>query len=212
MSNKVTTIKAMRPDGHYDGKYGRMYKFFLTFENGESGEASAKSENPWYSEGKEVSYKITGEFKGQNKVSVSKPEFEGLNATPVENQKFVGNDAPQQRQQFSGDSAAGAGGKKPINGQRNGMILNNAVAMLIASCETQNLKNLKFKIDLLLSGADYVDGVSSGEIRKSSFQMQEEEGQTHEQVQKAMDALPQEAVDAVNSVNKVEEEEVDLPF
>ena len=55
---KVTQVQS---NGSWEGNYGIMYKFEVTFENGDCGEYSSKSEQQTkFKEGEEVEYEFTG--------------------------------------------------------------------------------------------------------------------------------------------------------
>ena len=55
---KVTQVQS---NGTWEGNYGMMYKFEITFENGDCGEYSSKSEQQTkFVEGQEVEYEFTG--------------------------------------------------------------------------------------------------------------------------------------------------------
>jgi len=42
---KTSKVIQVAGNGHYDSQYGRMYRFEISFENGDSGQYSSKSEN-----------------------------------------------------------------------------------------------------------------------------------------------------------------------
>ena len=55
---KVTQVQ---PNGTWEGNYGMMYKFEVTFDNGDVGEYSSKSEQQTkFIEGEEAEYEFTG--------------------------------------------------------------------------------------------------------------------------------------------------------
>lgn len=57
---KTSKIKSCKFLKSYTSKFGEMYSHLITFENGDSGEISAKSEMPdKFSAGREMSYEIT---------------------------------------------------------------------------------------------------------------------------------------------------------
>lgn len=74
MSVKTSKVVAIHPKGSYEGKYGTMYSFKVTMEDGESLEANAKSSTPPYAVGDVVEYEITQVTdKYGNKGKVKKP-------------------------------------------------------------------------------------------------------------------------------------------
>lgn len=57
---KTSKVKSCKFLKSYTSKFGEMYSHLITFENGDSGEISAKSEMPdKFSAGRELSYEIT---------------------------------------------------------------------------------------------------------------------------------------------------------
>ena len=57
-TGKVTAVQA---NGSWDGAYGTMYKFEVTFDNGDTGEYNSKSkEQEKFVIGKEVTYTFSG--------------------------------------------------------------------------------------------------------------------------------------------------------
>ena len=61
---KKSKVKQVQPNGTWEGNYGLMYKFEVTFENGDVGEYSSKSEQQTkFIEGEETEYEFTaGKF------------------------------------------------------------------------------------------------------------------------------------------------------
>ena len=58
---KKSKVKQVQPNGTWEGNYGMMYKFEITFENGDAGEYSSKSEQQTkFIEGQESEYEFTG--------------------------------------------------------------------------------------------------------------------------------------------------------
>jgi len=58
--NKRSAVTNVTANGSFDGQYGTLYKFEITFANGDSGEYASKS-NPQtkFSVGVETDYTIT---------------------------------------------------------------------------------------------------------------------------------------------------------
>lgn len=64
-------VKAVTPNGTYEGKYGLMYKFDVEFENGEYGTAMGKTQECKFVVGMEASYERTSrEYNGQTYYNV----------------------------------------------------------------------------------------------------------------------------------------------
>ena len=61
---KKSKVISVQANGTWEGKYGMMYKYEVSFENGDSGEYSSKSENQTkFIEGQETEYEfIDGKF------------------------------------------------------------------------------------------------------------------------------------------------------
>jgi len=58
---KKGKVKQVQSNGTWEGNYGMMYKFEVTFENGDCGEYSSKSEQQTkFIEGEETEYEFTG--------------------------------------------------------------------------------------------------------------------------------------------------------
>lgn len=63
--------------GEVQSAHGLLHKFDIGLEDGHYGEVLAKSQQPWYKEGSDVDYTVTGEYKGTPKLKLGKPEFTG---------------------------------------------------------------------------------------------------------------------------------------
>jgi hypothetical protein len=71
----TSKIKSILPNGNWSSKYGTMYSFKVTFEDGVTIEANSKSEQPPYKVGDEMSYEVTNDDpKFGAKGRVFKPE------------------------------------------------------------------------------------------------------------------------------------------
>lgn len=71
----TSKIKAITANGNWTGKYGTMYSFKVTFEDGVTIEANSKTDQPPYKVGDEMSYEITNDDpKFGAKGRVFKPE------------------------------------------------------------------------------------------------------------------------------------------
>jgi len=106
----ISTIIKLAPLGTYETENGLFHRFYVTFEDEQYGEVSAKSDAPWYKVGVQASYQVTGNYKGIPKLKLGKPEFEGK---PFGASRGGGNSpaktysAPIQPQSSSGGSADG---------------------------------------------------------------------------------------------------------
>ena len=59
--SKKSKVTAVQPNGTWEGSYGTMYKYEITFENGDTGEYSSKSkEQNKFVIGTDVEYTYTG--------------------------------------------------------------------------------------------------------------------------------------------------------
>ena len=72
---KTSIIKSIEPRGSWESKYGTMYTFKVSFEDGQTLEANSKSEQPPYKVGDEMAYQITDDNeKFGAKGKVMKPD------------------------------------------------------------------------------------------------------------------------------------------
>tara|TARA_R100000781_G_scaffold114465_2_gene85350 strand:- start:1176 stop:1586 length:411 start_codon:yes stop_codon:yes gene_type:complete len=61
MEIKKSAVTNVQPNGTWDGKYGLMYKFDISFENGDTGSYLSKYENQTkFIVGQETEYEYTG--------------------------------------------------------------------------------------------------------------------------------------------------------
>lgn len=70
-------VVAIHPKGSFESQHGTMYTFKVSFEDGESLEANAKSQTPPYVVGDLVEYQITGhheKYGNKGKVKKFDPE------------------------------------------------------------------------------------------------------------------------------------------
>ena len=77
---KKSKITKVTPNGSFESKFGKMYKFEVHFENGEYGDANCKAENQttWVV-GQEVSYTLTPNANPQFNGKLKKEEEGGGN-------------------------------------------------------------------------------------------------------------------------------------
>jgi len=57
----TSVIKAIQPNGSWESKYGTMYSFKVSFEDGVTLEANSKSQEPPYKVGDTMVYEITND-------------------------------------------------------------------------------------------------------------------------------------------------------
>lgn len=55
----VSKVQSVTPSGHFDGSFGRMFKFNYVMEDGISIQANHKTETGFFAAGSEVEYNIT---------------------------------------------------------------------------------------------------------------------------------------------------------
>ena len=65
-------IEAIQGKGDWKGKFGTMYTFEITFNDGTVGEANSKTQEPPYKVGDEVYYEIKSDDQYGKKLKVSK--------------------------------------------------------------------------------------------------------------------------------------------
>jgi len=59
--NKTSKVKSVQANGTWEGTYGIMYKFEISFDNGDVGEYSSKNEDQnKFIQGQEIEYIFTG--------------------------------------------------------------------------------------------------------------------------------------------------------
>jgi len=59
--NKTSKVKSVQANGTWDGTYGIMYKFEISFDNGDVGEYSSKNQDQnKFIQGQEIEYIFTG--------------------------------------------------------------------------------------------------------------------------------------------------------
>lgn len=84
----TSKIKAITPNGNWTGKYGTMYSFKVTFEDGVTIEANSKTDQPPYRVGDEMSYEITNDdpkFGAKGRVFKTDAVQFSNNASPAVN-------------------------------------------------------------------------------------------------------------------------------
>lgn len=65
-------IESIQGKGDWQGKFGTMYTFEVSFVDGTVGEANSKTEQPPYKVGDEVWYEVKGENQYGKKLKISK--------------------------------------------------------------------------------------------------------------------------------------------
>jgi len=79
METKTSTVTQVTPNGTWDSNYGTMYRFEVTFENGDMGEYSSKNQNQdKFVVGKMATYEATTrEYKGNTYLTVKPVAAQG---------------------------------------------------------------------------------------------------------------------------------------
>lgn len=79
-------IDSIQGKGDWQGKYGTMYTFEVSFNDGTVGEANSKTAEPPYKVGDEVWYEVKGENQYGKKLKISKSgpdaQFRGAPSNP----------------------------------------------------------------------------------------------------------------------------------
>ena len=115
----IARITKLEPTGQFESQYGPLFKFVVYLDDNNYGTTNAKSNNPWYKVGTEVSYEVSGNFKGTPTFKIGKPD----SAAP---QRSVAP-APVQ----SDVSHAPTIQTSPINGASVGMAIKMAMDILL---------------------------------------------------------------------------------
>lgn len=85
---KASVVKDIKSAGQpYEGQYGTLYGFYVTFENGDNGKYNSKSENQTkFVVGQEATYEYIGrEYQGKTYYTVKPVNPEYANVTPSSN-------------------------------------------------------------------------------------------------------------------------------
>ena len=83
---KASVVKDIKSAGQpYEGQYGTLYGFYVTFENGDNGKYNSKSENQTkFVVGEEATYEYIGrEYQGKTYYTVKPVNPEYANVTPT---------------------------------------------------------------------------------------------------------------------------------
>lgn len=89
--NKKSKVKQVTTNGTWEGNFGLMYKFEVTFENGDTGEYSSKSKDQIkFVEGQETEYEyIDGKFPKVKPVYVKPTGFSNGSNGSVDIQQLI---------------------------------------------------------------------------------------------------------------------------
>ena len=85
---KASVVKDIKSAGQpYEGQYGTLYGFYVTFENGDNGKYNSKSEHQTkFVVGQEATYEYIGrEYQGKTYYTVKPVNPEYANVTPSSN-------------------------------------------------------------------------------------------------------------------------------
>ena len=83
---KASVVKDIKSAGQpYEGQYGTLYGFYVTFENGDNGKYNSKSEHQTkFVVGQEATYEYIGrEYQGKTYYTVKPVNTEYANVTPT---------------------------------------------------------------------------------------------------------------------------------
>lgn len=73
MAQKNAKVTAVTPNGTWESKYGLMYKFEVTLDNGDAGQMNGKSPDCKWAVGDEVTYDISSREYNGNTYHTIKP-------------------------------------------------------------------------------------------------------------------------------------------
>jgi hypothetical protein len=84
---KASVVKDIKSAGSYEGQYGTLYGFYVTFENGDNGKYNSKSEHQTkFVVGEEATYEYIGrEYQGKTYYTVKPVNPQFANVTPSTN-------------------------------------------------------------------------------------------------------------------------------
>ena len=86
-------IDSIQGKGDWQGKYGTMYTFEVSFNDGTVGEANTKTAEPPYKVGDEVWYEVKGETQYGKKLKISKSgpdaQFRGAPSSPNKDKQII---------------------------------------------------------------------------------------------------------------------------
>lgn len=135
----IARITNISPDGTWNGPQGLIYQLLITFEDGYTGQANAKSENPPYRVGDEVGYEFKGKYPGGDKIKITaKPYGQGgaPSARPAAAPQTA-RPAQTPRPQAQAPRPAQSPATGQINGATVGMAAKAAVDILVHNAATQ---------------------------------------------------------------------------
>jgi len=96
---KASVVKDIKSAGQpYEGQYGTLYGFYVTFENGDNGKYNSKSENQTkFVVGQEATYEYIGrEYQGKTYYTVKPVNPEYANVTPSSNTSVKTNSSKDE--------------------------------------------------------------------------------------------------------------------
>jgi hypothetical protein len=96
---KTSVVKDIKSAGQpYEGQYGTLYGFYVTFENGDNGKYNSKSEHQTkFVVGQEATYEYIGrEYQGKTYFTVKPVNPQYANVTPTSSGKSVGNSSKDE--------------------------------------------------------------------------------------------------------------------
>lgn len=141
----ISRIADIQPDGTWNSQHGLLYQILVTFEDGFTGQANAKSQIPPYALGDEVAYEVTGSYPKGQKIKITKDLAQAGNVP--RNPPQTRQPAPQTRApvpsrptpppptQIRSNGPAGSS----VNGQTVGMAVKLAGDILLHAATAESL-------------------------------------------------------------------------
>ena len=140
----IARITKLEPTGTFESQYGPLFKFVVYLDDNNYGTTNAKSNTPWYKVGTEVSYEVSGNFKGTPTFKIGKPDpsapqhlavtpqkAKSSHRDPILREVYMGGDdissSPVQSEVHQSPPSQTA----PINGQTVGMAMKEALNILL---------------------------------------------------------------------------------
>lgn len=96
---KTSVVKDIKSAGQpYEGQYGTLYGFYVTFENGDNGKYNSKSEHQTkFVVGQEATYEYIGrEYQGKTYFTVKPVNPQFANVTPTSSGKSVASSSKDE--------------------------------------------------------------------------------------------------------------------
>ena len=104
----ISKVKSVQASGHFDGKFGRMFKFDYVMEDGKSIQANHKTDDGFFKTGTEVEYSVTRsheQYGDSGKVSLPNPEYNGGGGAPSAGAPSAGANSDKFKKDVEGSKA-----------------------------------------------------------------------------------------------------------